>query len=175
MEATTQKAKGKKKFLLIFSVCLLLAAGAIFFALRSSQSQKNALEMDDNALIGDLPGVDMEQRRAELQKQLDESMIAFSINTNPVFASGRSEGNLMLENPTHNAKLVVVEIYLDETNELIYRSKALPVGSYIENVALDKVLEPGQYAATAYFNAYRESDQSFVGQVGAAIKITVLS
>lgn len=174
MEATTKKAKRKKKFLLIFGVCLLLAAGAIFFALRS-QSQKNNLEMDDNALMGDLPGVDMEQRRAELQKQLDESMIAFSINTNPVFASGRSEGNLMLENPTHNAKLVVVEIYLDETNELIYRSKALPVGSYIENVTLDKVLEPGQYAATAYFNAYRESDQSFVGQAGAAINITVLS
>lgn len=174
MEAATKKPRGKKKFLLICGVCLLLAAGAIFFALRS-QSQKNALEIDDNALMGDLPGVDMEQRQAELQKQLDESMIAFSINTNPVFASGRSEGNLMLENPTHNAKLVVVEIYLDETNELIYRSKALPVGSYIENVALDKVLEPGEYAATAYFNAYRESDQSFVGQAGAAIKITILS
>ena len=72
-------------------------------------------------------------------------------------------------------KLLVVEIYMDETQELIYQSKALPVGSYIENARLDKVLEAGEYQATAYFKAYREEDQTFIGQAGAAIKITVLS
>lgn len=122
-----------------------------------------------------MPGVDIAQRQAELQEQLDEAMIAFSINTNPVFESGSSEGNLMLENPANNAKLLVVEIYVDETEELIYKSKAIPAGSYIESARLDKVLEPGDYAATAYFNAYREDDQSYIGRSGAAIKITVLS
>ena len=102
-------------------------------------------------------------------------MIAFSINSSPVFASGRAEGNLMLENPENNAKLLVVEIHLDGTDEIIYQSKALPIGSYIENARLDKVLEPGTYPATAYFKAYRESDQAFVGQAGAAITISVLS
>ena len=81
----------------------------------------------------------------------------------------------MLENPANNAKLLVVEIYMDDTQELIYKSKAIPVGAYIENARLDKVLEPGQYAATAYFMAYREDDHSFIGQAGAAISITVLS
>ena len=37
------------------------------------------------------------------------------------------------------------------------------------------VLEPGEYPATVYFKAYREEDQTFIGQAGAAIKITVLS
>ena len=112
---------------------------------------------------------------AQLQEQLDEGMIAFSINGSPVFANGGAEGNLMLENPGNNAKLLVVEIYIDDTQELVYQSKAIPVGSYIENVRLDKVLEAGEYQATAYFKAYREEDQSFIGQAGAAIKITVLS
>ena len=122
-----------------------------------------------------LPGIDITERQAQLQEQLDESMIAFSINTSPVFATGGSEGNLMLENPEHNAKLLVAEIYLDDTQELIYQSKAIPAGAYIENAMLDKVLEPGEYQATAYFKAYREDDHSFIGQAGAAIKITVLS
>lgn len=122
-----------------------------------------------------LPGIDITERQAQLQEQLDESMIAFSINGSPVFANGGAEGNLMLENPANNAKLLVVEIYMDETQELIYQSKALPVGSYIENARLDKVLEAGEYQATAYFKAYREEDQTFIGQAGAAIKITVLS
>ena len=117
----------------------------------------------------------MAERQAQLQEQLDESMIAFSINGSPVFANSGAEGNLMLENPANNAKLLVVEIYMDETQELIYQSKALPVGSYIENARLDKVLEAGEYQATAYFKAYREEDQTFIGQAGAAIKITVLS
>ena len=136
---------------------------------------RNTLELDDNATMGPLPGTDMEQHHKELQQQLDETMVAFSINSSPVFASGRAEGNLMLENPETNAKLLVVEIHLDSTDEIIYQSKALPVGSYIETARLDKVLDPGTYPATAYFKAYRESDQTFVGQAGAAITISVLS
>lgn len=170
--------RGKRKKLLLLAglLCLLLATGGwLFLTMRDTGGPGDSLELDDNATMGDLPGIDMEQRRAELQQQLDEGMIAFSINANPVFATGGSEGNLMLENPAHNAKLVVVEIYIDETQELIYQSRALPVGSYIENVRLDKVLEPGQYAATAYFKGYREEDHSYIGQAGAGITITVLS
>ena len=102
-------------------------------------------------------------------------MIAFSINSSPAFATGGTEGNLMLENPANNAKLLVVEIYIDSTGELVYQSKAIPPGAYIETARLDKVLEPGEYPATAYFKAYREEDHAFIGQAGAAIKITVLS
>lgn len=163
----------KRAVVLAIIICILLILGLIaFFVLRG---EDNSLELDDNATIGIMPGIDIAQRQAELQEQLDEAMIAFSINTNPVFESGSSEGSLMLENPANNAKLIVVEIYIDDTEELVYKSKAIPAGSYIESARLDKVLEPGEYAATAYFNAYREDDQSYIGRSGAAIKITVLS
>lgn len=84
------------------------------------------MALDDNATMGVLPGIDMEQRQAKLQQQLDEGMIAFSINTNPVFATGGSEGNLMLENPANNAKLLMAEIYIDSTQEMIYQRKLFP-------------------------------------------------
>ncbi|MCI9555664.1 MAG: hypothetical protein HFF53_01825 [Lawsonibacter sp.] len=166
--------KQSKKPLVIVCLCLLavVAGGAAFWLTREDT---DPLALDDNATMGVLPGIDITERQAQLQEQLDESMIAFSINTSPVFATGGSEGNLMLENPEHNAKLLVAEIYLDDTQELIYQSKAIPAGAYIENAMLDKVLEPGEYQATAYFKAYREDDRSFIGQAGAAIKITVLS
>lgn len=163
----------KRAVVVAIIICILLILGLIaFFVLRG---EDNSLELDDNATIGIMPGIDIAQRQAELQEQLDEAMIAFSINTNPVFESGSSEGSLMLENPANNAKLIVVEIYIDDTEELVYKSKAIPAGSYIESARLDKVLEPGEYAATAYFNAYREDDQSYIGRSGAAITITVLS
>lgn len=163
----------EKKWLLL--VCCAAVALVLVGVVILRTPSRNTLELDDNATMGPLPGIDMEQRQKELQQQLDETMVAFSINSSPVFASGRAEGNLMLENPETNAKLLVVEIHLDSTDEIIYQSKALPVGSYIETARLDKVLDPGTYPATAYFKAYRESDQTFVGQAGAAITISVLS
>ena len=168
----------KKRMVLIALACLLLLAvgGGIFLMTREEEAaMDDSLQLDDNATMGVLPGIDMKERQAQLQEQLDEGMIAFSINTSPVFATGGSEGNLMLENPANNAKLLVVEIYIDATQEMVYQSKAIPTGAYIENARLDKVLEPGEYPATAYFKAYREEDHSFIGQAGAAIKITVLS
>ena len=168
----------KKRMVLIALACLLLLAvgGGIFLMTREEDAaMDDSLQLDDNATMGVLPGIDMKERQAQLQEQLDEGMIAFSINTSPVFATGGSEGNLMLENPANNAKLLVVEIYIDATQVMVYQSKAIPTGAYIENARLDKVLEPGEYPATAYFKAYREEDHSFIGQAGAAIKITVLS
>ena len=165
------RSKWKKWVLPVCAACLLAAAG-IFLALRDTGQ---SLELADNATMGVLPGVDLAQRQAELQQLLDESMISFSINTSPVFETGGAEGNLMLENPGNNAKLLVVEIYMDETQELLCQSKAIPAGSYIENTRLDKTLEPGSYAATAYFKAYRENDHSYIGQVGANITISVLT
>ena len=138
---TTAKPKRKKQILIAALVVLLLAVAGVAYLLLGQDTDGSGLELDDNATMGILPGIDIAQRQDELQQLLDESMIAFSINTSPVFATGSSEGNLMLENPANNAKLLMVEIYRDDTEELIYQSKALPVGSYIENVRLDKVLD----------------------------------
>lgn len=176
MDANAQKKKKKRILLAAFACLLLVIGGGIFWMTRDeNKTQDDGLQLDDNATMGVLPGIDVAERQAQLQEQLDEGMIAFSINTRPVFATGGSEGNLMLENPANNAKLLVVEIYIDATQELVYQSKAIPTGAYIENARLDKVLEPGEYPATAYFKAYREEDHSFIGQAGAAITITVLS
>lgn len=169
-EGTVKKRNGR--LLAVMCVVCLLAAAGTFLALRGSG---DSLELEQNATMGLLPGVDVAQRQAELQQQLDDSMIAFSINTSPLFENGGSEGNLMLENPANNAKLIVVELYLNETEELIYQTKALPAGSYIENARLDKLLEPGEYPATAYFKAYREDDHTYIGQVGAALTLHILT
>ena len=63
--------------------------GVIFFLFRD---RGDSPELDDNATIGIMPGVDIAQRQAEIQEQLDEAMIALSINTNPVFKTAFQRG-----------------------------------------------------------------------------------
>lgn len=165
--------KGKKRAAAIVGILLLLAATiAICYFLFHKQKEPD-LMYDDNASIGILPGIDIDARRKELQEMLDRSMIAFSINTTPVFLDGTSEGNLLIENPGNNAKLLQVRILIDDTREEVYASKYIKPGTYIENVKLDKVLEKGNYNATAYFSAYDEETTEYIGQTGAQITITV--
>ncbi len=166
-------SKRKKQFLIVAGIILLIALTVLICYFLFSKKENRNLQYDDNATVGILPGVDVEKRRKELQDALDRSMIAFSINTSPVFLNGTSKGNLLIENPGNNAKLLKVRITIDGTEEEVYASNYLKPGTYIESVALDKVLEKGTYDATAYFQAYDETNGEYIGQTGAQITITV--
>ena len=172
-EESNIMSKGKKRTLVILLILLLLllTIGICYFLFTKKDNKD--LEFDDNATAGIMPGVDVDERRKELQNLLDRSMIAFSINTSPVFLNGTSEGNLLIENPGNNAKLIKVSLVINKTNEEVYASKYLKPGTYIENVKLDKVLEKGTYDATAYFSAYDEETTEYIGKTGAQITLTV--
>lgn len=166
-------SKAKKRFLTTAGVILLIALTVLICYFIFSKKDSPNLLYDDNATVGVLPGIDIDERRKQLQEALDRSMIAFSINTSPVFLNGTAKGNLLIENPGNNAKLLKVSIKIDDTEEEIYASNLLKPGTYIENVELDKVLEKGTYDATAYFLAYDETNGEYIGQTGAQITITV--
>lgn len=166
-------SKGKKRALIIAGILLLLILTiAVCYFLFTGKDDEDLL-YDDNATAGIMPGVDVDERRKELQNLLDRSMIAFSINTSPVFLNGTSEGNLLIENPGNNAKLLQVRIVINDTGEEVYASKYIKPGTYIESAKLDKVLEKGTYDATAYFSAFEEESAAYIGQTGAQIAITV--
>lgn len=163
----------KKKIMILSSILLIAGISTASYFLYFKN--KSDIEYEDNATIGVMPGIDIEKRREELQKKLDESVIAFSINTSPVFASGASEGNLMIENPEQNQKLIVAQIKIDNYEQPIYESKYIKPGSYIENIKLNKVLDKGTYDAIAYFKAYNQETRDYIGETSAKITITVQS
>lgn len=167
--------KKSKKVILISTgaVSLVAVTIAVCFFLFYQKTLETSLQFEDNATTGIMPGIDLAERQKELQNILDENMIAFSINTTPVFLNGTSEGNLLIENPENNAKLIKVSIKINDTSEEIYSSNFIKPGTYIENARLDKILEKGIYNATAYFTAYEEETAKYIGQTGAGITLVV--
>ena len=163
----------KKTGLYLAGMCLMMAVTAVICWYLFHKKEETGLVFDDNASVGVLPGIDIDERRKQLQEELDDSLIAFSINTSPVFLNGTAKGNLLIENPGNNAKLLRVSIIADDTQEELYSSGYLKPGTYIENAKLDKVLEKGSYPATAYFSAYDEATAKYIGQTGAQITVTV--
>ncbi len=155
-------------------VVLAAAGGAIYLNL-SVPEEDTGLKMDPKAAIGSVT-VDREELVAQLQQQVDDSMLTMSINATPVMVlSEPEEGvNWQIENLEGQRKLIQVLVYRDDTGELIYETGALQPGTYVTNTPPDVSLPAGTYSCTAYFRSYRLEDQKYLGQAGAQITLTVL-
>ena len=97
-----------------------------------------------------------------------------SMNTNPAFENGTAVGNVLITNSTSNRYAQVVEIYRDDTGELIYRSGVIPVGARIDNAKLMVNLPQGVYDCTAEFNQISD-EGTLLGKACAKIQIYILN
>ena len=96
------------------------------------------------------------------------------MNTSPVFSDGESAGSLMIVNEDINRYPISVEITRNDNGEVIYTSKAVPVGSKIESDTLDVDLDAGTYECTAMFFNLDPATGDRLGSAGVVIELTVL-
>lgn len=132
------------------------------------------LSEDPDLEWGNRPTTPTEEIEKNLQNQVEEGMMNISMNTNPVFENGNAKGNLLIMNEEINKYPQIVQIFRDDTGELIYTSGAIPVGARIDNSELSVKLKAGTYACTAHFNQI-DSNGNLLGKACAKITIYVLS
>ena len=130
------------------------------------------LVFDEAATEGGWEQLSQEEIEDRLNNQLAEGMINISMNTSPYFEDGTSKGNLMIVNETINRYPQKVQIIRNDTEEVIYSSGAIAVGSKIEAAALDVDLDAGEYECTALFHNLDNSG-NIIGSAGAIIKLTI--
>lgn len=163
--------------LLLAALCMIILS-MMRITGRSREMQKTAgtepeSGWENEAVTGVMPGKNQEQLQKELNRQVSESMIAMSINATPVFRDGFSKGNILFENPSRNGKLTRLELYRDDTGEMIYETGLLKPGSYVAEDTLDVELAKGSYQCTAHVLAYRMEDQSYIGEIAVGITLIV--
>ena len=130
------------------------------------------LVYDESATEGGWEALTPEEIEENLNHQLEEGLINISMNTSPIFENGKAKGNLMIVNEPINRHPQKVEIIRNDTQEIIYTSGAIPVGSKIEAAALDAELEAGSYDCTALFHSLDDAG-NIIGSAGALISITI--
>jgi len=176
------KKKNTRNIWLVIFLCAVLLIGAILLAVRVfGENDKPAdviddtsagLVFDEAAEEGGWEQLTREEIETKLNEQLEEGMINISMNTSPWFEDGASKGNLMIVNEAINRYPQKVQIIRNDTEEIIYTSGAIPVGSKIEAAALDVDLEAGTYECTALFHSLDDSG-NIIGSAGAIITITI--
>ena len=128
---------------------------------------------DSSAVEGGWDNLSPEEIAEKLNEKVAEGMINISMNTAPYFENGKAEGNVMIVNEAINNYPQQVEFIRNDTQEVIYQSKAIPVGSKIERAALDVELPAGTYECTAMFHNLDPETGDIIGTAGAIITITI--
>ena len=134
---------------------------------------KAGIVYDSAAVEGGWDNLSPEEIAEKLNEKVAEGMINISMNTAPYFENGAAEGNIMIVNESINNYPQQVEFIRNDTQEVIYQSKAIPVGSKIERAALDVELPAGTYECTAMFHNLDPDTGDIIGTAGAIITITI--
>ncbi|WP_066688325.1 hypothetical protein [Christensenella intestinihominis] len=175
-----RQGRGKKKSsrkAIIVLVIALIALGTVtgYFIWQNAAGGHSRFELDELARDGFFKDKSPEDIEALLNQVVSEGMFNISINSNPVFEDGKSEGNLRIENVPNNPYYMTVVITQDDTGEKIYQSKGLKQEQYIENAKLSVELPKGEYPCTAVFTAVDPDTLKEVGTAAAQITIHVLN
>lgn len=157
---------------------LMIALAVLLIVMKYSNAHTDRVSHENSikAELGQLEDKTKEEIQAALNEIVEEGNLSISMNMNPVFPTGDSQGSLKIENGPQNRYGQRVVITLDETGQQIYDSGYMPVNTHIQQDVLEIDLGKGEYEATATFSAYDEDlGGAMVGQVAAKIKISVLS
>ena len=176
-----KQAKGNIRVVLavVFLACAIGAGIFLITRLVSKPLTKEdargqtGIVYDSSAVEGGWDNLSPEEIAEKLNEKVAEGMINISMNTAPYFEDGKAEGNVMIVNESINNYPQQVEFIRNDTQEVIYQSKAIPVGSKVERAALDVELPAGTYECTAMFHNLDPETGDIIGTAGAIITITI--
>lgn len=124
---------------------------------------------------GELDGLTYEEIQAQLQAKVDASYFNFKINTNPVFETGYSKGDLWIQNSKENSAPLKVVLQEIATNKVLYESPILQPNQSIQEDVLQQVLEAGSYPCVATFYILDAQTGEKVNETAVKLTLTVLN
>lgn len=157
-----------KKIILITSICVVVTSTVVLFVSKNKKDENGT--GISGYIVGDgiEPNLTEEEIQALLNKQVDESKIAFSIYSEPVFEG--KKGVIMFANPRYSAHNIALTVTLDG-KEIIKTGKISP-DQYIEEISLAKPLKKGKHKAEGIIKAYDRETDELIGEVSVEINIT---
>jgi hypothetical protein len=173
--------KSKKGFLfliiIIILILLLVIGGLVWYILFSgnhemteqeSQSGKFAYE---SSVVVDNPDTLQDVVNGMIQ-QVEEGSIGLEMKTN-AYSNDGVNFSCQIGNAEINRYDLFLVLYRDDTQEEIYRSGLLPVGTHIEQFAVNKPMDEGVYECTLVFNQVEDDQETIHSQVNVELTLTV--
>lgn len=169
----------KRKTIVLALILLLLAAlgigGYLFWKRTQAVDDTTKYWFDKMAQDGTLEGKTPQEIQGVLNSIVEEGMFNVSINARAVFEDGKSEGSLGMENIPENRYYARVTLLRDDDGTVLYESKGIKPGQFIDKIKLKSDLDPGEYECTARIIATDPTTLEDIGQVRVKVKVIVIN
>lgn len=112
-----------------------------------------------------------EKVMSEMTEKVEEGMFECKMTTTWTFDNADAVSpNAYVANAESNRYTIYFDVYLDGSDEVIYSSPLLPVGTQFQNIKLEEELPAGEYSATVVYTLVNDEYEE-VSTVGFKIKI----
>lgn len=176
---TTEKSRKKIIVIVVIAFVLLIVALVTCIILLLAKQKEEPVQVSDNppkASVLDRGIVDEDNAgdiMDEMSEKVSKGMFECKMTTAWTFDDGKSESpNAYVANVENNLYTLYFDVYEEATNELLYSSPLLPVGTELKNFKLDKELPAGEYDAVVMYKMVDENQEE-VSSVGFKVTITV--
>ena len=149
--------KKSKTNLIVIAVCAVVAivvvvALVLVLTKGSADAEKrNVIVTPDN----------VEEVLSDMQdQQVQSGSYEVTMNTTWNFDKGdAASSNAYVENSTANQNNVYFDIVRSDTNETIFKSPIIPLGSHLENITLDTPLDKGTYDCVLTYHLLDDNEK----------------
>lgn len=145
--------KGGKIVTAVCVVIIIVLLAVILYLLfgRQEKPRRNVVVNEDN----------VEEVLRDLPEPVEATSYEATMNSTWNFASGDAPSyDAYVKNAEANTNAVYFDVVRTDTEETIYESPILPVGSYLEDITLDTDLPAGTYDCVLTYHLLDEDEES---------------
>ena len=167
------KKGGKTTVIIIISVLVILALVSVIIYLLLSQRPQEEEKRNVVVTPENVQEV-IEQMESQGEERTPVGYYTVTMNYDWHFASGDAvSSDAYVENVKKNTNPVYFDIFLaDDLENPIYKSPVIPVGSSLEDIALDVVLDAGTYDCVAVYHIV-DDDQNTLSTLRVTITLNI--
>lgn len=162
------KKKGGKIALIVCIVVIVALLGVVIFLLTRKEDEgprRNVVVNEDNVaqIIEEM----------EESERVPQGSYEMTMNSTWYFDNGASASdNAYVENSVTNTNPVYFDITRSDTEETIFESPILPLGSHLDSITLDENLPAGTYDCVMTYHLLDENDES-ISTVNVSLTIVI--
>lgn len=169
-ESDVKTGKGGKIALIACSAIIVVLAGAIVYLLQDKGGEDEASR---RSVV-----VNEENAKEVISEMLEQERVpigSYQVTMNSIwnFTNGSAASdNAYVENAEANTNAVYFDVVRSDTEETIFESPILPVGTHLDEITLDSRLPEGTYDCVLTYHLLNENDEP-ISKVNVGLTIVI--
>lgn len=173
MEKQTNQLTNKK-MALILGVTAIIAAAVVAVVVLTRSRPPQVLPVAEASGIPVIDEDNLSEIQGDIKDKVAKGMFETHMNTTWKFPDGKhASSNAVMGNAASNNYPFWFEVILKDTDEVVFTSSLLPVGTNIKKIVLDQDLDKGEYDAVVKIHMVDENNEPVEGNAGVNITLVI--